>query len=446
MSHLSALDVARLVTAETVSYDCFLESMISIPDHKAMKGMRKTIEYWRYYLLELIPHMDPNARPPFKKLCDDLQDLLQKGESVSASASSRSKTKKLKQHGGMPRGFGFGKKAAPPKPSGHELALRGKSMALIRKAGKAVTRRLDLVRFEEATLNQIRRYERLQLRLMAAGKHTQAAFIQTTIDGMRDDIQLFPGLSPILIFSVIAYLIYQSPQMFYALIVSVFSIGTGVPLAATAAAGGGALQGAKNLFMTSNVSAYDAAVSAANTTGTTVAGITSAVVSASTPEEAARLGYLFGGVIFVPLILIASLKYNSMVGDERRKAREGRIRGLAAIEAELSKLGNSVGVSGIPLLMNQVAAADPAVQQRISNKMAEIYTHFKFTEEEQQLPKDKQIALLKRRYHERLLSNHPNKGGKAENLQKTRNLYKEAQNIVLAQANNEEENAVVGED
>lgn len=415
------LKAIQAVTAETAAYQSFLEACTMIPTKDTYKDMRQVLIYWVTYLEALTPKMSKEVQPLFKGVQEELKQALAAGRhSGSSSPSPRSTTRKIKQEGGV--GFGSA-----------ELTIR-KANAIAPRG--FIGRQVDKVKFEKGTLKRIEQLELMANRLILAGRHSQVAIIQAVVDGMREDVSLYPAIPLPLILATVAYLIYKSPTYLYAIAVSGLSFYAGLPLATGGAAAGAVWQGAKNFLFGgggSEMTAREAALHAATVTGKTVTEMTDAIVGSATPEIARELGYLIGAVIFLPAIFMTLIRYNTMIGEARRSAREGRIKMLFGLEDELSKrLEGAKGVSNVPLLGN-IGAADPETQARIQETIQQVYNHFEFSEKDKKKSLSNIARTLKGKYKTKVKQTHPDKGGSNAEFRKTQELYKKAQDILLAQ-------------
>jgi hypothetical protein len=436
--------IAQLYVANFMGYQCEMDSLYALPTKDTAECMKRTLHYWSQFLKELIPHMPKDARKPFEGLRAELKKAISTPVHL---IHSRSATRKLKQEGGKPGNLvvrGFGKQGPPPVKNGLALTLRKAGS----KVASKVSETLDIGRLDEYTRNRVKHLTTLANRLVIRGEHGQAAMVQATIDSIRDQSMFLPQIPMPLILAILTFCIYMTPTWIRSTFTSAISIAIGVPLATAGGAVSGVGQGALNVAKgwagyNTTTNATDAAIAAAQLLGGGVVGSTRVVFDAAVPDEARQLGYLVGAMFFIPFIATQLGKYNKYILGERMEYRKKHTEMMADLEKTMREKLPSKAASGVPLLLGDKLSNED--QTQIDRKIKEIYSHFKITKEEQALPVKKLVALLKKRYRERLLGDHPNKGGKSEVFQKTKELYKAALDILVLQGEavnaNDENNA-----
>jgi hypothetical protein len=327
-------------------------------------------------------------------------------------------TRKNSMRGGMKSGKGSQlakfQKYKTPSLGSRALTLTRKATKL---AGQAVNEVVDFLRIDEQTKNHLRRLEKLQTRLVEKGNLGRADEIQMRIAEIREMYELLPSVPYTVMAGLILGLTLWTPTLVNAGTRTVVAMTTAFPAAAAAAATGGVVDTGASIF---GYETQNRALEYARATGNRTNEIFGVIIESSVPEESRHLGYLMGVIIWGGLLSYVTVRYNAYIRKERSEARQQRIKAQ-------ERLDTMLGDQEKKLLTN----VSEEEEEEVDDKLTEIYTYFGLTDEEKKRTLSELQALVKDKYTARIRTEHPNRGGRAENFDRTKQMYDEYKDLLV---------------
>jgi hypothetical protein len=411
------LDSLASMHASLISVGAYIDDLIQRDTKMTGRTLLCIIEY----LKTVATHCAEKSGVDYKA---PLLALLKDTSASRATSGSRlrltngSATRKNSMRGGMKSGKGLQlqKYQKYKTPS-----LGSKALTLTRKATKvaahAVNEVIDFLRIDEQTKNHLRRLEKLQVRLVEKGNLGRADEIQMRIAEIREMYELLPSVPYTVMAGLILGLTLWTPTLVNASTRTVVAMTTAFPAALAAAATGGVIDTGASVF---GYQTQDRALEYARTTGNRTNEIFGVIIESSVPEESRQLGYLMGAIVWGGLVSYATVRYNAYIRVQRSEARQQRIKAQ-------ERLNTMLGDEEKKLLTNIPEEEESEVEAQLDR----IYTYFGLTDEEKGKTSEQLQALVKEKYTARIRTEHPNRGGRAENFDRTKQMYDEYKDLMV---------------
>lgn len=411
------LDSLASMHASLISIGAYVDDLIQRDTKMTERSLLCIIEH----LKTVATHCAEKSGVDYKA---PLLDLIKEASAGKISSASRlrltngTSTRKNSMRGGMKSGKGLQlqKYQKYKTPS-----IASKALALTRKTAKvaahAVNEVGDFLRIDEQTRNYLRRLEKLQVRLMEKGNLGRADEIQMRIAEIREMYELLPSAPYSVMAALIVALTMYTPTLIYAGTRTVVAMTTAFPAATAAAAAGGVIDTGASVF---GYQTQDRALEYARKTGNRTNEIFGVIIDSSLPEESVDIGYLIGVIVWGGLLSYVTVRYNAYIRVQRSEARQQRIKAQ-------QRLDTMLGDEEKKLLTNIPEEEESEVEAQLDR----IYTYFGLTDEEKGKTSEQLQALVKEKYTARIRTEHPNRGGRAENFDRTKQMYDEYKDLMV---------------
>jgi hypothetical protein len=407
------LDSLASMHASLISIGAYVDDLVERDTKTTGTTLLCIIEHLKIVATNCAERSGPEYKPHLLALVKEASARKEGPISQLRLTNGSARTRKNSMRGGMKKGLQLQKYKTSSTAS--------KALALTRRATKAAALAVsevgDFLRIDEQTRNYLRRLEKLQVRLMEKGNLQRADEIQMRIAEIREMYELLPSAPYSVMAALIVALVLYTPTLIHAGTRTVVAMTTALPAASAAAAAGGVLDAGTSLF---GYETQDRAIEYARATGNRTNEIFGVIIESSVPEESVHIGYLLGAIIWGGLLSYVSVKYNAYIRVERSAARQQRLQAQQRLNTMLD--------SEEKKLLTNIPEEEEA---EVESELEKIFTYFGLTEQEKAKSSKEIEALVKEKYTTRIRSEHPNRGGKAENFDKTKQMYDEFKKIVI---------------
>jgi hypothetical protein len=448
------LDLIALTNASLRSSLCFIEELSNADTKITRRSLKNIVDFLKIIALEQATKSPQEYRDNFVNMVNQINSTTSSARSGSKSKSLLRLTNGSTTRKNMTGGTGFQLSRFKKQPT-----KLNKAIVLTRKAGEAAASTfnstLDFLRVDQQTRNYLRRLGKIQERALERGNLNKADEIQVRIREIREVYDLFPEAHPLAVVALILYCIYKTPAWSYATARTGAGISVSITTATAAATGGkiadiaasgiskvggmaaaaaSAAASAASYVAPSYVAGTpfsnpldfgptDMAMDWANSTGRETNRLIGGIIDASINPSAVEFGHMIGFFVFTPLLLFATKKWNASISKDRHEATQRRL-------ASQKRLGDMLDEKEKKLLKN---VKDDNVQDNteIETEMKTILTYFGLTEEEKEKNLQGLQEVVKAKYQERILREHPNRGGRAENFDRTKQMYNNFKDLII---------------